>query len=148
MRYLLDTNAITRAVREPTGSVAQHVDRYRPDVITSVIVEAEIRFGIAKKPDSRVAARVARYLDALDILPFDSDAADHYGDIRADLERNGQPLDAMDTLIAAHARSLASTVITRNIEHFNRVPNLLWANWEQLQPPGLDTVTPWLSGAR
>lgn len=130
MKYLLDTNAIIRAVREPTGSVAQQIDRHRPNVITSVIVEAEIRFGIAKRPSSKVAGRVARYLEALEIVPFDADAAAHYGDVRAKLERDGRPLDAMDTLIAAHARSLAATIVTRNSEHFKRVPELACANWE------------------
>lgn len=130
MRYLLDTNAITRAVREPTGSVAQQIDRHRPHVITSVIVAAEIRFGIAKRPGGKVAARLARYLDALEIVPFDGDAAIHYGDIRAALEHLGQPLDAMDALIAAHARSLAATLVTGNVAHFQRAPGLRWANWE------------------
>lgn len=135
MRYLLDTNAITPAIREPTGRVAQQVDRHRSQVFTSVIVESEIRFGIAKRPDSKVAGRVARYLKALEILPFDSEAAAHYGEIRAELEHRGNGLDAMDTLIAAQARSLAATVVTDNSGHFTRVPGLLWENWEWPENP-------------
>lgn len=62
MIYLLDTNAITQAVRHPTGGVAQRVDRNCKHVATSSIVEAEIRFGIAQRASSKVGARASRYL--------------------------------------------------------------------------------------
>jgi len=128
--YLLDTNAISHAVRNPTGEVAVHIDRHRSAVMTSVIVESEVRFGIAQKPDSRVAGRVERFLNNMTSLPFDADAARHYGDIRALLEAIGEPTDPMDTFIAAHARSLNACLVTHNVSHFQRVPGLRWENWQ------------------
>ena len=56
-------------------------------------------------------------------------AASHYGEIRAHLERIGQPIGAMDMLIAAHARSLAVTLVTNNSREFERVPQLQSENW-------------------
>jgi len=128
--YVLDTNAISHAVRIPAGAVAVHIDRHRAAVVTSVIVESEVRFGIAQKPGSRVAGRVERFLDSMTSLSFDSDAASHYGDIQAQLEAIGEPIDPMDALIAAHARSLDACLITHNVSHFQRVPGLRWENWQ------------------
>lgn len=128
--YLLDTNAITHAVRNPTGPVASRIERLSAAVATSVIVESEIRFGIARRPASKIGQRAARYLDSVEILPFDSDASRHYGEIRAHLEAAGQPLDAMDMLIAAHARSASAVLITHNVAHFERVPKLKWEDWQ------------------
>ena len=52
-----------------------------------------------------------------------------YGDLRADLERQGTPIGALDTLIAAHALSLQATLVTNNLKEFERVPGLLLDNW-------------------
>lgn len=65
----------------------------------------------------------------LEILPFDDQAALHYGDIRAGLERSGQSIGAMDMLIATHARSIPLTLVTNNSGEFTRVPRLRVENW-------------------
>ncbi len=128
--FLLDTNAISHAVRHPEGPVAQRISRQEPTVLTSVIVEAELRFGIARKPTSRIAERIALFLKDIEVLPFDSIAAEHYGDIRAQLSALGEQVGAMDTLIAGHARSREMCVVTHNVAHFQRIPNLAWENWQ------------------
>jgi predicted nucleic acid-binding protein len=56
-------------------------------------------------------------------------AASHYGDIRAHLEKGGKPMGSMDLLIAAHARSLSLTLVTNNVKEFDRVPGLRTENW-------------------
>ena len=56
-------------------------------------------------------------------------AAEHYGDIRAGLEKRGKPLGAMDLMIAAHARSRGATLVSNDVRHFRRVEGLLVANW-------------------
>ena len=122
--YLLDTNAISDAVRNPTGSVAIQIDRHRPEIVTSAIVECELRSGIASKPESRVAARIGQFLDSLDILPFSSNATGHYGDIRAHLKTRGRPIGLMDTLIAAHCRSLDACLVTHNVSDFTGIADL------------------------
>lgn len=61
------------------------------------------------------------------MLPWDEAATEHYGDLRAGLERRGKPLSAMDLLIAAHARSCSATLVGNDVRHFERVEGLLVA---------------------
>ena len=62
-------------------------------------------------------------------MPWDEAAAEHYGAIRATLEKRGASLGAMDRLIAAHARSRGATLVSNDVRHFDRVEGLLLANW-------------------
>ncbi len=129
--YLLDTNAVTAAVRNPRGPVALGIRRRGANIVTSVMVESEIRYGLAKNLHSNVGHRVRRFIDGMTVLTFDSDAAHHYGEIRAALESRGETIDALDMLIAAHTRSLKACLITDNVRHFERVPGLTWENWQR-----------------
>ena len=96
----------------------------------SAITLAELEYGAAKssRPDQNREALLV-FASPLEILPFDDNAALHYGDIRTYLERSGQSIGAMDMLIAAHARSIPLTLVTNNTREFSRVPNLLVENW-------------------
>ena len=62
-------------------------------------------------------------------MPFDREAAEVYGPLRAELERQGRPLAAPDLQIAAIALSRDLTLITGNVRHFGRVPGLRVENW-------------------
>lgn len=68
-------------------------------------------------------------LSEIDILPFDSLAAQMYGTIKADLERKGMPIGPMDTLIAAHAKAVDVTLVTNNTREFCRVDDLRLEDW-------------------
>ena len=57
------------------------------------------------------------------------DVGEHYGDIRATLERAGTPIGNNDLWIAAHARALDVTLISNNTSEFERVPGLRLENW-------------------
>lgn len=96
----------------------------------SSIVLAELLYGAAKSaaPEANVDY-VVRFASALVTCPFDDEAADVYGKVRADLERRGQPIGPLDTLIAAHALSLGATLVTGNEREFTRVPGLRVENW-------------------
>jgi tRNA(fMet)-specific endonuclease VapC len=63
------------------------------------------------------------------ILPFDDAALWAYGDLRADLERRGTPIGALDTMIAAHALSRHAMLVTNNTREFAKVPGLQLDNW-------------------
>ena len=65
----------------------------------------------------------------MDILPLDYPVDEHYGDIRAHLNRTGHPIGWNDLFIAAHARSLGLILVTDNIREFSRVPGLSVENW-------------------
>ena len=70
-------------------------------------------------------------LSNIEILNFDANAAESYGKIRADLEKQETPIGPLDMMIAGHAKSLNYTVVTNNTKEFNRVPGLKFENWAE-----------------
>jgi tRNA(fMet)-specific endonuclease VapC len=95
------------------------------------VVAAELAYGVAKSGSARNRQALEMFLAPLEILPFDEAALWAYGDLRAKLERKGTPIGALDTMIAAHALSQKSTLVTNNTREFARVPGLSLENWVQ-----------------
>jgi tRNA(fMet)-specific endonuclease VapC len=130
MRYLLDTNIVSNLVRNPQGNVVQHIRRVgEPNVWTSIIVAAELRYGASKKGSARLTAQLETVLSVLPIAPFESPADVVYGQIRSQLEHAGRPIGGNDLLIAAHAIALGFTIVTDNEREFGRIPQLSCENW-------------------
>lgn len=127
--YLLDTNAISHIVWDADGPVASRALRHREACCTSIIVVAELEYGLFKQPSERREAQVRAVLATLSILPWNAPAERHYGAIRAGLERAGTPIGANDLFIAAHALALGATLVTANEREFRRVPGLAVENW-------------------
>ena len=132
--WMLDTHALSELIRDPRGPVMQRLSEVAPDVVcTSIVVACELRFGAQRKGSAVLTERVNALLDAMEVLPLDEPADEHYADIRATLERAGTPIGSHDMLIAAHARSRALTLVTHNLREFQRVPRLKVEDW--LAPP-------------
>ena len=129
-RYLLDTNVISDLIRNPQGKAAQRIAYAGEDnICTSIIVAAELRYGCAKSGSSRLLKAVEDLLGEIEVLPFEVPADADYGGIRAELEAAGKPIGGNDLLIAAHARALGATVVTANVQEFERVRSLKVENW-------------------
>lgn len=96
---------------------------------TSVIVEAELRYGIAKGGHA-MQAPLEAFLRSIPILAFDSAAAQEYGRLRAYLESRGETIGGNDLLIAATALAHGLTLVTHNVGEFARVPGLRIEDWE------------------
>ena len=77
----------------------------------------------------RLTAQLEAILNAIEVLPLGPPVDVVYGELRAALERGGQPIGANDLLIAAHALSLGYTVVTDNKREFSRIENLGVENW-------------------
>ena len=75
----------------------------RDQIWLSAIVAAELRFGAIKLGSPRFSGAVESWLGGFELRPWPLEATHHHAQIRADLERNGTPVGAMDLLIAAHA---------------------------------------------
>lgn len=130
MRYLLDTNIVSALIRDPAGPVTEHVRRVgQADVCTSVIVAAELRYGIARRGSPRLTAQVDTVLAALPVLPFEAPADAVYAELRVRLERLGQTISNNDLLIAAHSLTVGCTVVTANEREFSRIAELPLENW-------------------
>lgn len=131
IRYLLDTNICIYLIKQHPKQVIEHLRTLLVgDVAISAITFAELEYGAAKssRPEQNREALIA-FTAPLEVLPFDDDASLHYGEIRADLERAGMVIGAMDMLIAAHARSRSLKLVTNNSHEFQRIHGLDIENW-------------------
>jgi tRNA(fMet)-specific endonuclease VapC len=128
--YLLDTNIISDALRNTRGACASRIAQCDPDSLcTSIIVAAELRFGAEKKGAAELTSRIESVLASLPVMALNCDADRFYGQLRAVLERAGQPIGANNMLIAAHALALDAVLVTDNVGEFARIPGLCFQNW-------------------
>lgn len=96
----------------------------------SAVTVAEHVYGLARRPEARTLARLVHlFLEVAQVLPWDRDAAQRQGELRARLEGDGTPIHAYDAMIAAHALSRQLILVTDNEKHFRRVPRLHVENW-------------------
>jgi tRNA(fMet)-specific endonuclease VapC len=129
--YLLDTNVCIPLINRSEAALRQRLLEHTPDDVgLCSVVKAELLFGA--RGSKRVAEnldRVQRFCSAFTSLPFDDEAAAHYGSLRAHLTREGRLIGANDLLIAATALAHGVTLVTRNQEEFSRVPSLELEVW-------------------
>lgn len=131
MRYLLDTNICIYLIKRRPPTVINRFQRCEVGQVgISSVTMAELQYGVAK---SQYPKKNAQALEAfvlpLEILPFGDVAAAAYGPVRADLERRGVSIGAMDLMIAAHALSLDVALVTHNTREFSRVHGLRVETW-------------------
>jgi len=131
MKYLLDTNICIYIINKRPISVLNRLSNYEiDDIAVSSITVSELEYGINKStnPDnSRIA--LIEFLLPFKLIDYDSKAAKEYGIIRSDLEKIGQPIGAMDYLLAAQAISLDLTLVSNNLKEFSKVKKLSVENW-------------------
>ena len=131
MKYMMDTNICIYAIKSKPESVIRKILSQNPeDLCISVVTYAELMHGVEKSQaveKNRIA--MSLFLSAITVLDFDGEAAEAYGQIRAELERKGTPIDPMDLLIAGHARSQGLILVTNNTREFARVTGLRIEDW-------------------
>jgi tRNA(fMet)-specific endonuclease VapC len=130
LRYMLDTNLCIRVLRDRPASMRERFNAEADGLCISAIVLTELLVGAeksAKPADNR--REVERFMNRLEVLPFDAEAAAHAAEIRASLERQGQGIGGYDVLIAGHARSRGLIVVTGNLREFKRVDGLRAEDW-------------------
>jgi len=131
MKYMLDTNICIYIIkRKPHAVIERFLQTEISQIGISSITLSELLFGVSKssKPDQNKIA-LAQFIAPLEILPYDDQAAQQYGDLRAHLEKQGNPIGSLDMLIGAHALSINSALVTNNEKEFIRIPNLKIDNW-------------------
>jgi len=129
--YMLDTNICIYVLNNHSDSL-RHRFKVTKDLCISAITYAELCFGIENGISSRRKARWEQldlFTRLLLILPLDMGAGHHYGRIRAQLKKHGQPVGNNDLFIAAHALSVGAVLVTNNEREFRRVPELHIQNW-------------------
>ena len=132
LRYLLDTHIVIYVLKRRPVEVLSTFNANASRMAISSITLAELLHGAEKS--SRVnenLAAIEDFCSRLEVLPYGPKAAQHYGVIRAALEKLGQPIGVNDMHIAAHARSEGLVLVTNNMGEFARVPALEAENWVQ-----------------
>lgn len=130
LRYLLDTNIVIYVLKRRPIEVLPIFNANAGRMAISTITMAELLHGAEKS--SRVSenlSAVEDFCSRLDVLPYGVKAAQHYGAIRAALEKSGRPIGVNDLHIAGHARSEGLVLVTNNLSEFERVPALEMENW-------------------
>ncbi len=132
VRYLLDTNTVSYIIKGNRSRVRERLLKVAmAEVGISVITEAELLFGLARRPDAtQLKIVVEEFLLRVEILPWDSEAAQQYASIRAMLEASGQPMGNLDLMIAAQALASGTTLVTSDAV-FRRVKGLKIEDWSK-----------------
>jgi tRNA(fMet)-specific endonuclease VapC len=130
--YMLDTNMVSYITKGHSQAARTRMLNLKDDevVCLSAITEAEIRYGLAKRPEATaLRERMEWFLAAVKILPWGREEAKAYGTLRAKLESSGKTLENMDMQIAAHAIALGAVLVT-NDKAFAHVDDLhATVNW-------------------
>lgn len=131
MRYMLDTNICIYAIKNKPKEVIERLKEHEPsEICISSVTYAELIHGVEKsKAVNKNRIALTLLLADIEILPFDANAAESYGEIRAELERKGNPIGPLDMMIAGHAKSLGYTIVTNNTKEFERINGLRLENW-------------------
>ena len=131
--YLLDTNTASYVIKGNIPRVRQRLSKVpMAEVAISVITEAELLFGVARKPEAvALKTAVEEFLLRVDVLPWNSQSARHYARIRAALEGEGRPMGNLDMMIAAQALATPAVLVTSD-SVFARIKHLRTEDWARV----------------
>jgi len=130
LKYMLDTNICIFTIKNRPQQVRQAFNRFHDQLCISSISLMELIYGAEKSanPEKNFAV-VEGFAARLEVLSYDEPAANHTGQLRAELARNGTPIGPYDQLIAGHARSRGLIMVTNNRREFDRVTGLRVEDW-------------------
>ena len=125
MRYLLDTDWLLDVIGEFSGA-GRTVEELRPDgLAVSIVSHGELFDGAFGFPDTD--ARLGElyvFLDQFDTVSLTDPIMEIFGRTRSELRRTGRLIPDLDLLIAATAVQHDLILLTRNLRHFARIPDL------------------------
>jgi len=131
MKWMLDTDTCIAIInRQPPGALKKLRGKSIGQVGLSSMTLGELAYGAAKSVRSSAAAEaLTEFVMALEVAPFDADAAHTYGHVRARLAQRGTPIGPLDTVIGAHALALDVILVTHNTREFSRIDGLRLEDW-------------------
>jgi len=130
IKYMLDTNILIYTMRNRPTKVREAFKKHSAFLAMSTVTLGELIYGAEKSTQSaRNLADIEALAARLDVVPFDSEAAIHFGQVRAELAHSGKLIGPYDLMIAGHARSRGLILVTNNLREFNRVSGLRVENW-------------------
>jgi len=130
IKYMLDTNIVIYTIKNRPSKVRESFKLHQGQMCISSVTLGELVFGAEKSSQvERNLADIEGLTARLVVLPFDEAAATHFGQLRAELYRQGNPIGPYDMMIAGHARARGLILVTNNPNEFERVPGLRIENW-------------------
>lgn len=130
LKYMLDTNICIFTIKNRPEQVREAFNRHHGHICISSVSLMELIYGAEKSANpQKNLAIVEGFAARLDVLAYDEIAANHTGQLRAELARSGTPIGPYDQLIAGHARSRGLIIVTNNRREFDRVPGLRVEDW-------------------
>jgi tRNA(fMet)-specific endonuclease VapC len=131
MKYMLDTNTCIGLIRQKPQKLIRRLTRCAPgEVGVSSITIAELAHGANKSNQvEQNLAALEQFLLPIEVADFDQRASAAYGVVRAFLGRESKVIGSMDMLIGAHALNLGVTLVTNNVDEFQRIPKLKIEDW-------------------
>jgi tRNA(fMet)-specific endonuclease VapC len=131
MLYMLDTNICIYLIKRRSNELFKRMRVFRTgEIVVSVVTVAELQYGVSKSEHKeRNQAALEAFLLPLEIANFSLDETVVYGNVLAELERRGQTIGPLNTMIAAHALSLDVPLVTNNTRKFERVKGLRVEDW-------------------
>jgi len=132
LKYLLDTNIVIYTMKNRPHQVKRRFQQHQGQMGISAVTLGELVFGAEHSQEvERNLADIEAMAARLEVVPFDNKAAYHFGQIRAELYRTGQPIGPYDMMIAGQARAMGLILVTNNVKEFERVPGLLLEDWSK-----------------
>ena len=129
IHYMLDTNMVSHIVKMHPIAIQHLLNVPITSLCISSITHAELLFGLAKHPTAhKLHAMINEFLSRVDILAWGSTAAKYYGTLRAKMETQGKILSSLDLLIASHAQS-EGTILVTNDKAFGQIESLTIEDW-------------------
>ena len=130
LKYMLDTNICIYTIKNKPQQLREAFKRHQGQLCISTVTLMELIYGAEKSAAAEKNLEVIEGLVArLDVLSYDQAAAEHTGQLRAELARSGQPIGPYDQMIAGHARSQGLILVSNNLREFERVPGLRVLDW-------------------
>ena len=130
LKFMLDTNIVIYTIKNRPEKVREAFKRHDGQMCISTITLGELVYGAEKstQPEKNLQA-IEGMAARMEVLPFESGDANHFGQIRAELAQKGTPIGPFDSMIAGHARSRGLILVTNNMKAFSQVDGLRLDNW-------------------
>lgn len=130
LKFMLDTNICIFTIKHKPQIVREAFRQHSGQMCISTVTLMELIYGAEKSSSPGKNLEVVEGFAArLDVLDYDHEAAEHSGQLRAELARAGTPIGPYDLMIAGHARSRGLVLVTNNQREFERVPGLRLEDW-------------------
>ena len=131
MIYVLDTDTCIYFLNGTFQSIAEEISSHPlEDLAITAVSVAELYYGAhhsARKTGN--IEMLEQFVQKVQVLPFDRLSAQHFGELKGILHREGKMIGPYDLLIASIVQSQRHTLVTHNVEEFSHVKGLLLVDW-------------------